>query len=181
MHPRRLLLLSPAIAFSLVSTLVAAVVPRMSFEQVVAESGQIVHGKILDSKTASSGNFIWTHYRVQVMDPLKGTNASEITVSEPGGTLNGVTMALSGAVPFQPGEEVVLFLYRTPVGYWRTVGYWQGKFDVTESGGAKQVRFSEQTADTVVTNKTAGTRAVTAFDRMSLDQFKAEIVRQVRR
>jgi hypothetical protein len=162
-------------------TVAAATVPRLAFEQIVADAGQIVHGRILDSSTSSSGNFIWTHYRVQVTDPIKGTTATQITVSEPGGTLNGVTMALSGAVAFAPGEEVVLFLYQTPIGLWRTVGYWQGKFDVTSVAGAKQVRLSTPTADAMETAKPAGTRAATAFDRMSLDQFKQEIRRQVRR
>jgi hypothetical protein len=32
------------------------------------------------------------------------------------------------------GEDAVLFLYRTPIGYWRTVGGPQGKYTVSAQG-----------------------------------------------
>ncbi|HEX8986298.1 MAG TPA: hypothetical protein VF767_12715, partial [Bryobacteraceae bacterium] len=40
-----------------------------------------------------------------------------------------------------PGEEVVVFLRRTPAGYWRANGWGQGKYTVVRSaGGASRIR-----------------------------------------
>jgi hypothetical protein len=43
-------------------------------------------------------------------------------------------MQTSGTLPFTVGEDTVLFLYRTPIGYWRTVGGPQGKYTVSTQG-----------------------------------------------
>ena len=39
-------------------------------------------------------------------------------------------MRIAGVVRFEDGEEVIVFLHPTPLGYWRTYGYGQGKFTV---------------------------------------------------
>lgn len=159
---------------------VAAVVPRLAFEQIVDQSPRIVHARVLESSVGSSGQFLWTHFRLQVLDAMKGGVSGEIMVSEPGGTLNGVTQQISGAVEFRAGQEVVLFLYQTPIGYWRTSGYWQGKFDVETGGNGKRVR-TDSTAAAIVNpaGRAAAGRSVDSFNGMSLDDFKAAIRRQL--
>ncbi len=76
----------------------------------------------------SKHKYIWTHYDFTVDDVLKGPPESTITVSEPGGSLNGIHQQFSGALPYPLAEHDVLFLYRTPIGYLRTVGGPQGKY-----------------------------------------------------
>jgi hypothetical protein len=120
----------------------AAVVPRLSFDQLVATSEQIVHGRVERSWVAwdSSRRFIWTHYEVAVRDSVKGTAQARVIVSEPGGTLDGFTLAVPGAVRYTAGEEVVLFLHRTPIGYLRANGYEQGKFAVRSASEATALK-----------------------------------------
>lgn len=161
------------------TSLPATIVPRMAFEQIVDESGKIIHGHVLDVRAERSGQIIWTHYRVQVMDSLKGANTGIVTISEPGGTLNGVTMQIDGVMHYQSGDEVVLFLYQTPVGFWRTTGWGQGKFEVTEARGAKQVHAAQNGADIAPNPKTSGGRNMESFNDQSLDAFLSAIRRQV--
>jgi hypothetical protein len=59
---------------------------------------------------------------------------STVTVAEPGGTVDGVKLAVTGMVRYSPGEHVVVFLYRTPIGLIRTVGLTQGKLLVDDGG-----------------------------------------------
>jgi hypothetical protein len=114
----------------------AAVVPRITAEELAAQSEQIVHGEVVRSWAGwdSEHKYIWTHYEVAVAETLRGPHAARITVSEPGGSLDGINMRTSGTLPFAVGEDAVLFLYRTPIGYWRTVGGPQGKFTVSAQG-----------------------------------------------
>ena len=114
----------------------ATQVPRLSFEEVVRQSDQIVTGKVVRSWTAwgPSHEFLWTHYEVQVASVAKGRAAASVTVSEPGGVLDGRAMDVDGAVHYAIGERVVLFLQRTPIGYNRTVGWQQGKYTITGDG-----------------------------------------------
>ena len=40
-------------------------------------------------------------------------------------------MRFSGALEYSVGEEAIVFLYRTPIGYLRATGSGQGKYKVT--------------------------------------------------
>jgi hypothetical protein len=106
----------------------AAVVPRFSFEELVDTSERIVQGRVERSWVAwdRSRQFIWTHYEIAVSDMVKGAPSRTVIVSEPGGALDGMTLTVPGAPRYATGEEVVLFLHRTPIGYLRANGYEQG-------------------------------------------------------
>jgi len=128
---------------------IGGVLPRYSLGELTAGSEIIVEGRVTHTWTAwdRKHTFIWTHYEVQTGEVLKGFSAAAITVSEPGGALDGVQQLFSGAIPYTIGEHVVLFLYRTPIGYLRTRGGPQGKFS-TESDAslaALKVRIRELT------------------------------------
>jgi len=108
----------------------ADVPPRLSLEELTAQSEVIVAGRVVRSWSAmdSENKFIWTHHEIQVRDTLKGPARATLEVTEPGGVLNGRYLKVSGSTSFTDGEEVTVFLYRTPIGYMRTTNYGQGKF-----------------------------------------------------
>ena len=118
------------------SSLHGAVFPRFTAEELTAQSQLIIEGNIVRSWTGwdPEHKYIWTHYEVSVTDRLRGSSAATITISEPGGSLDGVHQQVSGAVLYSPGETAVVFLYQTPIGYWRSVGGPQGKFAVDGRG-----------------------------------------------
>jgi hypothetical protein len=128
----------------------AATAPALSLEGLVDRSPLIVEGSVTNSWTAwdSHHRYIWTHHEVRVIHAMRGSGAT-VTVSEPGGSLDGVNQAFSGSTSYFPNEHVVLFLFRTPIGYWRTTGGGLGKFTV-QSNGRVHSAFAEV--------KTAGTR-----------------------
>src|SRR5690242_7831380 len=111
----------------------AALVPAMGLDDLIANSQAIVHGRVMRSWSAWDGahKFIWTHHMIAVIDPLRGVAPGYVVASEPGGEVGGVGMRITGAVEYAAGEEAILFLYRTPVGYWRVTGHGQGKYSVT--------------------------------------------------
>ncbi|MEO7144239.1 MAG: hypothetical protein ABI165_12150 [Bryobacteraceae bacterium] len=114
----------------------AGLAPPLSVDELVAQSDTIVRGKVIRSWGAmdSENRFIWTHYEVRVSTTLKGQPGATVVIGEPGGTLNGVTLLVPGATHYEAGEEVALFLYRTPIGYLRTTNYGQGKFTISTGG-----------------------------------------------
>jgi hypothetical protein len=128
--------------FALAGILVAgcrldgAVFPRISAEELTAQSQVIVQGNVVRSWAAwdSEHKYSWTHFEVSVSDALRGPRTATVTVSEPGGSLDGIHQQFSGIVPYSDGESLVLFLYKTPIGYWRSVGGPQGKFTVAADG-----------------------------------------------
>src|SRR3989442_12725614 len=107
----------------------AALVPSLSLEDLIDQSEAIVHGRVSRSWSAwdSAHKYIWTHHRIEAIDPIRGAEAGFVIASEPGGELDGVGMRFSGALAYAVGEEAIVFLYRTPIGYLPATGFGQGK------------------------------------------------------
>lgn len=149
----------------------AAIAPRLSLESMIDRSPLIVEGHVTRSWTQwdPAHQYIWTHYEIQVADALRGS-VSTLTVSEPGGSLDGVHQGFSGSLGYVSGEHVVLFLFRTPVGYWRTTGGAQGKVTVLGNG-----RVHIQTGATAAVDHHAD-RAVHGLDtvnNLAVSDFKS--------
>lgn len=159
----------------------STLVPRLTLEQMVDEAASVVHGKVLRTWSAwdSAHQFIWTHYEIGVADTMKGTSASKITISEPGGEVNGVHMTISSAPSYLVGDEVVIFATATEIGYQRTSGWGQGKFVVGAANGNKIIRSPDLGAELVDlpgqgVNKNAGISRK-SLDGLSLNEFKAQL------
>jgi hypothetical protein len=122
--------------------LCASSLSHLSLEELVSQSDTIVEGHVVRTWAAmdSENRFIWTHYEIKVGSTLKGRAQVNVVVSEPGGTLNGVTLLVPGSTPYTVGEEVSVLLYKTPIGYMRTTNYGQGKFLISGRMGWSDFR-----------------------------------------
>jgi hypothetical protein len=150
----------------------ASLAPRMTLDQMADASECVVEATVLRSWPAwDPSQFIWTHYELAVHEWFKATGAPTILVSEPGGTVDGVTMQVAGTTLYNPGEHVLLFLRRTPIGYLRAAGNGQGKFTITPGNRVWAA------------NEVTGYLQATAshLDGMPLEQFKLRVRRAVDR
>ena len=111
---KRATLIAVVLSLSLMC-LPGATLARLSLTDMAAQSTSIVRAKVLDSYAVSSGPAIFTHYKVQVGERLKGPGVTEVVVW--GGTANGIQQVVPGAPRFNKGDEYVFF----PVGRGRRV------------------------------------------------------------
>jgi hypothetical protein len=76
---------------------------------------------------------------IDVIDGIKGCSKGErLTIYQVGGTLDGVTFDVPGALRFAPGEEMVFFAKRFK-GQIASYGMGLGKFRVVEQDGRRVV------------------------------------------
>ena len=177
MHFCRLLAL-----FSFAWMASATLVPRLSLEELVASSEVIVEGRVVESHAAWDANhrYIWTHYRIRIADLVKGGRSAEVVVSEPGGSLDGENQRIADTVSYAPGEDVVLFASRTPIGYLRTTGWSQGKYQVREGkvqaarSGITLVRPAPSAQSNAARSAAPATDPGT-LNGMAVSEFKARI------
>ncbi len=163
----------------------ATLVPRVTLEEMASEAEFVVHGKVARKWSAwdSRGQTIWTHYELRIEEALKGASGSSLVVSEPGGIVGDEGMSIPGTPEYSPGDEVVLLVWRTPIGYLRTSGWGQGKFTVSTAKGSssKTVHTSLQVRgiELVEAPKAAGPRRAetlpSALNGLSLDEFKGRL------
>lgn len=163
----------------------ATLVPRMNLEQMVEAADTVIHGTVVRTWSAwdSTREFIWTHYEIRLTESMLGDTLDKVVVSEPGGVVGNDSMDIVGTPRYRIAEEVVLFTTRTPIGYLRTSGWGQGRFDVVADPrtGSKTVRSRLAGIELVEPAGAAnalGQRPGTspkALDGLPLDQFKSRL------
>ncbi|HEX3747492.1 MAG TPA: hypothetical protein VHW09_26325 [Bryobacteraceae bacterium] len=134
--PVKPLLLSTLMLAYCAVALPAATLERLSLDDLITKSTSIVRGKVLNSYTATDGPVIYTHYRIQTSETLKGSARGVVEFQLPGGTASRLRQSFAGVPTFQPGDEFVFFLWTGRSGTSQVLGLTQGLFSVAPGGAA---------------------------------------------
>lgn len=111
----------------------ATVMLSMPLEDMVQGATAIVHARVArtGSRLAIDGGARpHTITELVVLEWLKGSGATQVTIDEIGGEAAGLSMAIAGTPEYRVGDEVVVFLRVTDDGSFRTLGMVQGQFVV---------------------------------------------------
>lgn len=116
----------------LVSGLEATTVKQLSLEEMVRGSHRIMLGRRVSQETYwnKTRTRIYTATRFAVTEDLKGAFRETATVVTVGGTVDGMTLVVSGTPSFREHEEVLLFLEAGKSGNWILMGLSQGMFRI---------------------------------------------------
>ena len=157
------------------AALEASLIPRFSLEELVSRSEVIAQARVMESWSAwdSEHRFIWSHYRMKVTDPIRGGRSTTLVVSEPGGTVDGVSQAVTGVNAWRPGDDVIVFLHHVPNGFLRTTGGPQGNARIAADG---RVLLAGGGA---LVGTATGTD-LRQLSGLSLDEFKSRLRTEVR-
>lgn len=135
----------------------------------------IVRGTTVDSRAVRSadGRQIQTITTVRVAFSLKGLPPLDVEIVTPGGTLDGVTQAVSGAPLFARGEQVMLFLMRAGRRF-RVAGLSQGKFEIVEGPGGG-LNVTQRTQGLEVVDRDGAVRPAPGLAPVPITQFLARV------
>lgn len=106
-----------ALALALVSAVASAtVVVHETLDEMARRVPVIVRGQVARSVAGwdEQKHRIWTWTEVVVSDRIKGKTSAIVLVKQPGGEVDGIGQAVSGAAQFREGEDCVLFLEPAP-------------------------------------------------------------------
>jgi len=107
--------------------------PVLTLEQIVASSGFIFSGKVVNvwSEREVATGFIVTYSTVAIDESLRGVNTGRFTFKQYGGSYKGLNVIVADMSYFAMGEEVVAFLYPlSKVGLTSPVGVAEGKWTI---------------------------------------------------
>ncbi len=110
----------------------AATLEKLSVDQMIQKSTLVVRGTVSGSYAAFRGPLIYTHWKIQVQEELKGNAAGSIEVVTPGGRANDLEQTFSGSPSLAEGSQYVLFVWRSPTGLHHLVGLSQGALTVKD-------------------------------------------------
>lgn len=175
--PRLLLLLGLALAVPAAATTVV----HMDTRALARRSSDIVVGEVtgLRAYWNEAHTRILTDVSVRVSESLKGAPASDLTLTQLGGELDGLRYDIPGGPSFAKGEEALLFVWRDAAGRPQVNGLAQGKFEIGRdaASGARLVQRSMPGLGIGDARTLRAARPGEAPARVTLDTFKAEIRR----
>ena len=145
----------------------AAIVPRITLEEMTTGAEVIVQGRIDRAEPAWSddGRIIVTRVGVAVERAIKGGPRTRVVFEVPGGRIGDQILVASGAPVFRPGDRVVLFLAQVDAPGRLAIAGW--------NQGALQVRRDAATGRDLVRPQVAGAPA----GPWPLDRFIEEVVK----
>ena len=118
------------------ATASASTFERVSDSQLACESTDIIHGQVVDVRSAWDEErvAIWTTAIVQVHGKVKGNmlRGGVVEVKEVGGTVNGFNIKAIGFPTFRKGEEVIMLLrpWEDNSPAYRVWGYGRGMYNI---------------------------------------------------
>ncbi len=144
----------------------ATTLKRMSLADLSRAAHTVVRARCVINSTRWDAGEIWTFTTFEVEETWKGSAPAQITVRLLGGSARNFTSTVSGVPRFAPGEDLILFLERTPAQDFSVVSWMQGTF---------RIGRSRATGEEIVTQDTA---AFPVFDPAS-QNFETDGIRKM--
>mgnify|MGYP000947739034 CR=1 FL=1 len=167
-------------ALTLAMGLGATTLEKLTVDQMVAQSTSIVRGRVTSSAAVQRGNLIYTVYRVQVTEWVKGGSGATAEVYVPGGVVNGRRQSIAGAPSLASGTEYVIFVWTSPKGTPHIIGLSQGVLSVQSTGSSEAVLARGPIEDAQVVDS-QGEPTSDAGLKLTLSSLRARARRTVAR
>ena len=153
----------------------ATTLEKLSMDEMIARSTAIVRAKAVASAGEVKSGMIFTRYRLQVSETLKGTAAAQVDVWVPGGTANRMRQVIPGAPVLEANQDYLVFLWTGSSGRSQIIGLSQGLFNlVREESGAMQLE--RLGAKEMVVDPQTGRAVLDATIRMPIGEMKTRVV-----
>jgi len=108
----------------------ATTLVHMSLEELAAAADVVARVRCLENESRWEQGEIWTFTSFEVVETLKGPGPRLLTVRLLGGQVGHLVSTVAAVPRFRPGEEVFLFLERTPAGDFGVTSWVQGTFRI---------------------------------------------------
>jgi hypothetical protein len=138
-----------------IQPLPCATLEQLSMNDLIVKSTVIVRGMIADSWAALTGSIIYTHYKIQVSESLKGPQQSSVEIVVAGGVFNNRSQSFSGSPTLNKGDQFVFFLWTSSAGLTQVMGLTQGLFAIAQDGSADPTATRAATRELMLDPKTA--------------------------
>jgi hypothetical protein len=137
-----------------VAPLPGATLERLSLDELAQKSTDIVRAKVVGSYTDFRGSVIYTHWKLQVVERLKGADQAAVEVLIPGGTAGRFHQDVPGAPRLVAGNVYLLFLWTAKSGSTYVTGLSQGVFDLWKKGDTDFMASRAASSETMLDRRT---------------------------
>jgi hypothetical protein len=164
------------LALGVSGLLSAATLEKLSMDDMVKKSTDIVCATVTGTSSFVKGPLIYTRYRIQVSQRWKGAEASQMDIAVPGGQYGIQNQIFSGAPKLQLGKEYMLYLWTSRSGITQVIGLSQGLFGVTRNSQGVAT-ISRAAGTEMMLDRATGQPVTDQSVRMPLEDVAATISR----
>lgn len=176
---RMLSFLLPA-AFFLPATH-ATTLARLSLDQLTVGSAAVARVRCVRVESRWENGSIWTVATADVVETVKGSLPTEITVRTPGGRVGHLTATVDGTPRFTAGSEVFVFLAPLRSGGFTVAGWVEGTFRISRDARTGGETVTQDSSSFAVFDTATRSFHTEGIRRMPIGEFRARIAAAVAR
>jgi hypothetical protein len=154
----------------------ATTLKRMSVADLSRAAHTVVRARCAANSARWDAGEIWTFTTFDVEETWKGSAPAQITVRLLGGSSGNFTSTVSGVPRFSPGEELILFLERTPAQDFSIVSWMQGTFRIGLNGTTGEETIIQDTAAFSVFDPASQRFEATGIRKMPISAFRSLVI-----
>jgi hypothetical protein len=157
----------------------ATTLKRMSVADLARAAHTVVRARCITNSTRWEAGEIWTFTTFEVEETWKGSAPAQITVRMLGGSAGNLTSTVSGVPRFSPGEELILFLERTPAQDFSIVSWMQGTFRIAHNRASGEEIVTQDTAAFPVFDPASHNFEAAGIRKMPLSAFRSLVIASI--
>jgi len=139
---------------------------RLNLEQLARAADAVARVRCTETAGYTEQGTVWTRTEFAVIERLKGSPPTQVTVRLPGGRAGHIVVSIEAVPRFRAGEEGVLFLEKLPAGDYSVTAWALGSF---------RIRRNDRTGGETITQDSS---ALAVFDPSSR-RFVTEGIREL--
>jgi hypothetical protein len=159
----------------------ATTLVRLSVDQLAAGSDAVARVRYVRAESRWENGSIWTITTFDVVEKWKGNLPGQIDVRLPGGRVGHLTSTVEGAPKFNPGNETVMFLQRSPAGGFTVAGWVEGNFRISRDPRTGGETVTQDSSAFAVFDAPTRTFRAEGIRRMPIEEFRARLAAAVAR
>jgi hypothetical protein len=154
----------------------ATTLKRMSVTDLSRAAHTVVRARCITSSTRWEAGEIWTFTTLDVEETWKGFAPAQITIRLLGGSAGNFTSTVSGVPRFLPGEDLILFLERTPTQDFSIVSWMQGTFRIGLNRSTGEETITQDTAAFPVFDSASRRFETAGIGKMPISTFHSLVI-----
>jgi hypothetical protein len=156
----------------------ATTLKRMSVADLSRAADTVIRARCVTNSTRWEAGEIWTFTTFDIEETWKGSAPAQITVRLLGGHTGNFTSTVSGVPRFSSGEELILFLERTPAQDFSIVSWMQGTFRIAHSATGEEI-ITQDTAAFPVFDPASHNFEAAGIRKMPVSAFRSLVTASV--
>jgi hypothetical protein len=154
----------------------ATTLARLSLTQLAASADAVARVRFASAESRWENGSIWTVTTFDVVESMKGGLSPQVSVRVPGGRVGHLTATVDGTPKFNSGDDVVMFLERSPAGSFSVAGWVEGTFRIAVDPRTHRENVTQDSSSFAVFDAETRTFQTDGIRRMPMEQFHARVV-----